>query len=102
MMKDVRWSCWKWCFNIDIHVGIVKDLFFYASNETIKIIDIRKDEIKDEETYEVDVTDDEAKIVTIPIDPGCKLHGFYENLYCTNADSERSHYIIALVEGPDN
>lgn len=44
-------------YNLDVHVGLIKDLFFYASNDTIKIIDIRK-EIKDGEVIEIDVNKD--------------------------------------------
>lgn len=82
-------------------MGIMKDLFYYANEKTIKIIDVRK-EIKDKEEVVIDVTEDESRIITYPLSDGCKLHGFYENKYCTVANEERSHYLVCLVEGKDN
>lgn len=64
--KCKKYHKFKIIYFIVIHVGIIKDLFYYASENVIKIIDIRKEvkeegdkvrtEINDEEVVEIDVT----------------------------------------------
>jgi hypothetical protein len=42
-----------------VHLGIIKDLFFYANSNIIKIIDVRKDPVlEDGATIDIDVVAD--------------------------------------------
>ena len=83
----------------------MRDLLLYSNSNNIKFIDIKKDDLAEGDSVDIDVTQQPSAVLTYKIGDQCKLHAFYSNAACSviPADkSEKGFYIICMVETEDN
>jgi len=79
---------------LDKHLGINNEVFYYGSDNNIKIFDIKKD-LKEGEEREMEVP--ETNIINYDVPLPNRLHGFIENGF-----SKADCYILCCVETEDN
>jgi hypothetical protein len=75
-------------------MGVNNEVFYYATDNNIKIFDIKKG-INNGQVLEIEVG--EASIINYDIPQPNRLHGFIENGF-----SKIDQYILCVVETEDN